>query len=261
VRRDDLADALAVERHATDDEVVEHAAQRVQIAAVIDVAGAAALLGRHVHGRAHDRRGVRLHLAVGVVRQLGDAEVEDLGALAAGDLAVGDQEDVLGLEVAVDDAAAVRGVQRRGDLAQQPQRLLGRQPTVPLEPRVEGLALEELHHDVRATVGVVAEVEDLHDAGIGDRGGRARFVEEALHDVLVRGQVGLQHLHRRAATEQRVLGQVHRPHPALTQLLHDAILTQDAFHGSPSMPQGPPVCRPGSAARRDRPDRSIVLEG
>jgi hypothetical protein len=142
-----------------------------------------------------------------------------------------------------------------------PQRLLGRQPTVALEPRVEGLALEELHHDVRATVGVVAEVEDLHDAGIGDRGGRARFVEEALHDVLVRGQVGLQHLHRRAATEQRVLGQVHRPHPALTQLLHDAILTQDAFHGSPSMPQGPPVCRPGSAARRDRPDRSIVLEG
>jgi hypothetical protein len=79
---------------------------------------------------------------------LGDAEVEDLGALAAGDLAVGHEEDVLGLEIAVDDASPVGGVERRRDLAQDPQRVLGRQATEALEARVEGLALEELHDDV-----------------------------------------------------------------------------------------------------------------
>ena len=39
-----------------------------------------------------------------------------------------------------------------------------RQRAEPIEARVERLALEELHHDVRAAVGVVAEVEDLDDA-------------------------------------------------------------------------------------------------
>jgi hypothetical protein len=241
---DDLADTLAVEGRPADQQVVEHAAQRVQIAAVVDVAGAAALLGRHVHRRAHDRRGLGLDLAAGVVGQLGDAEVEDLGALAAGDLAIGHEEDVLGLEIAVDDASPVGGVERRRDLAQDPQRVLGRQATEALEARVEGLALEELHDDVGAAVGVVAEVEDLHDAGIGDRGRGPGLVEEPLDDVLVGRQRRLQHLDRGAASEQRVLGQVDRAHAALPELLDDAVRAEHPVHGPGDYAEAGARCRP-----------------
>ena len=48
-----------------------------------------------------------------VLDQLGEAEVEDLGA------AVGGDEDVLRLQVAVDDALLVRGRQALRDLARQ----------------------------------------------------------------------------------------------------------------------------------------------
>ena len=65
------------------------------------------LLGRDVVGRAQ-------HAAVGgqalLVERAGDAEVRDLGRALLVD------EDVLGLDVAVDDAAVVGGAERAGDL-------------------------------------------------------------------------------------------------------------------------------------------------
>jgi hypothetical protein len=115
---------------------------------------------------------------------------------------------------ACSDAATWRRIRSASSGASRPKRL---------RPRVEGLALEELHDDVGAAVGVVAEVEDLHDAGIGDRGRGAGLVEEPLDDVLVGRQRRLQHLDRGAASEQRVLGQVDRAHAALPELLDDAV--------------------------------------
>src|SRR5665647_2395376 len=52
--------------------------------------------------------------------RLGDAEVEDLDDVRR--TITGDQEDVLGLEVAVDDALRVRGRERAADLARDPER-------------------------------------------------------------------------------------------------------------------------------------------
>ena len=83
------------------------------------------------------------------------------------------------------------------------------------EPLIERLALEQLHHDVRAAVGVVAEVEDLDDARIRDRGRRARLVEEARARSRAASRTRVQHLDRGAAAEHRVLGELDRPHAAL----------------------------------------------
>ena len=67
------------ERRPAADELEEHAAERVDVRAVVDVLGAAELLRRHVRGGAERGSGPGLHRAR-IVDQFGDAEVEDLGA-------------------------------------------------------------------------------------------------------------------------------------------------------------------------------------
>ena len=79
---------------------------------------AVALFGRHVARRPdHDARArerVVWHNVAAFGRDLGDAEVENLDDV--GRVGPLDEEDVAGLEVAVDDACFVRGLDRRGDL-------------------------------------------------------------------------------------------------------------------------------------------------
>ncbi|MCY0991956.1 hypothetical protein OV203_32765 [Nannocystis sp. ILAH1] len=93
------------------EQVVEHRAEGVDIGALVD-GEACGLLGRHVRGRAHDcavdreavagrlRDGLGGRFVLGEV--LGEAPVDHDGLAELAD------EDVGGLEVAVDDAPAVR---------------------------------------------------------------------------------------------------------------------------------------------------------
>jgi hypothetical protein len=127
----------------------------------------------------------------------------------------------------VHDAARVCGGERGRDLARDAQRVDRGQPAHALQTLVERLALEQLHHDERRAVGVVAEVVDLHDAGVGDRGGGARFIEEARDHLGILRERREENLHRRAATEQRVLGEVDRAHAALPEGADDAVATDD----------------------------------
>ena len=121
------------------------------------------LLGRHELRRAedhallgeHDRAGP--HLALG---DLGEAEVEHLGEVLQP--ALGAEKDVLGLEVAVDDARAVRLFERAADLDQDRERALDRHRAFRAHRLVEVLALEVLHHDVERAVLELAVEEHLH---------------------------------------------------------------------------------------------------
>ncbi len=90
------------------DELVEHAAERVDIAAPVDRL-ARDLLRGHVLGRPEDGEALLpLLLALGHVvgERHRDAEVEQLEASAFG------QEEVRGLEIAVYEPSAVRGLER-----------------------------------------------------------------------------------------------------------------------------------------------------
>ena len=108
------------------------------------------LLGRHVAdraqhgpglGRGGGRREAAGRLAALEALELGEAEVEDLHAAVPGD------EDVLGLEIAVDDAVVVGGRQAVGDLHRVLERLArGQGPVV--EPLAQRLALEQLRDEV-----------------------------------------------------------------------------------------------------------------
>ncbi len=109
--------------------LVEHRAEGEDVGARVGLL-ALELLGRHVLERPEDRAFLRQALlrrerrqAARVSRRrhrLGQAEVEQLDARLR-------QHHVAGLQVAVDDAAPVRLVQRVGDLGADPKRLLERQ--------------------------------------------------------------------------------------------------------------------------------------
>jgi hypothetical protein len=93
----------------TDQHLVEDHAQRVEIRGRRDRAVAARLLRRHVVRRAEHEPGrgqPELGLEPGRAR---DPEVEQLDQLAA---ALAHEEHVVGLEIAMDDPGAVRGIER-----------------------------------------------------------------------------------------------------------------------------------------------------
>src|SRR5262249_22528675 len=102
---------------------------------------------------------------------LGEAEVEDL------DVAVLRDEEVLGLQVAVDDPLLVRRGEPLRDLAGEEDALSLRDRS-PRESLAQRLALEELHRRVRDAV-VSSEVEDRQDARMRERRDGQRLALEA----------------------------------------------------------------------------------
>src|SRR5580692_6847854 len=115
------------------------------------------------------------------MEQLRDAEVDNLD----GRRALPDEEDVPGLEIAVDDAERVRRRERARELPPD-----GAQPGVVRRERApigeaarQILAHEVLHDDEGATAAMKIAVEDLDDAGVPHGGRRARLREEPRDDV------------------------------------------------------------------------------
>ena len=132
--------------------LVEDARERVLVGAPVDRA-ALDLLGRDVvdradeaavAGQARDRRDVA-----------GDAEVADERAL-------GGDQDVARLDVAMHEAGSVRNVEARGDLLDQRHRALRLERAVLCEQPAQVLTVDQLHRQVEPAV-VVACRQDAHD--------------------------------------------------------------------------------------------------
>ncbi len=111
---DDLDRIFAHERPPPGDELEEHDAERVQVAARVG-GQAARLLRAEIAGRAEHRARLRQLLMIAVVGHFGEPEVEQLDD-EAGAAAV-DEHDVRRLDVAMDDAEPVRVLERRGHAA------------------------------------------------------------------------------------------------------------------------------------------------
>ncbi len=197
--------------------LVEDEAQREEIGPRIDLLSVR-LLGRHVRGRAEDatllRRAHVEQLFVvgehddGLVDELGEAKIKDLDRSIAGD------HDVLGLDVAMDDARVVRDGEPDRDVARDAHRL--RDSERPRgDPRAQRLSAHELHRDERAAL-VLARVVDGREARVCDRGRGARLAQKALAP-LVR-VCAHQHLQRYFAAQRRIVGRVDRAHPSFTKL-------------------------------------------
>jgi hypothetical protein len=179
--------------------LVQDDAERVDVDAGVDVVGFGDLLGRHELGRAHQHAAPG-PLVAAVLHELRDAEVEHLHVVDH--VVAFGQEHVVALEVAVDDARRVRGLQRRGDLAPRSwRRAADRQRAEAVHLLGQERSLEVLEDDVRDPALAIVLVEEAHvgrldDVGVAERAGGARLVQEALDHRAVGRQLGVEHLHR-----------------------------------------------------------------
>ena len=150
--------------------------------------------------------------------ELRQAEVEHLHLAAAR------EEDVGRLDVAMQDAFGVRGVERvgdlRGDVEQVPQ--IERPPD---SCAIERLALEQLHREVELPV-VLVEVVDRADVRVIERRRGARLAAEALDRLLGRGVAGGRTLSATWRPSFSVLGAIDDAHAARAELVEDLVVPE-----------------------------------
>ena len=187
------------------DEPEHRHAECEQIRARVDVL-AEDLLGRHVRERAEHRPGLRVERRRGALAHARDAEVEHL------EPAVGHDEQVVGLDVAVDDPLCVRRREHVEELVGEAQEI-GQRHGALLGARREALALEQLHHEERRAVLGDVDVVDLDGAGVTKFVRGLRLALEALAQIAILRERGVQDLDRLAPADL-VATDVHGRHPA-----------------------------------------------
>jgi hypothetical protein len=139
--------------------------------------------------------------------------------------------DVVGLEVAVDEALGVRFVERAQDLLRDVDRLLDVERALALGLGGEQLALEQLHREVEVAGGVLAEVEHAHGVRVHEQAHRLGLALEAADGLAVRDEVGLEHLQRDRTPEAALLGAVHGAHAARADAADDVVAaTHEGVH-------------------------------
>ena len=106
-------------------------------------------------------------------RKFGEAEVENFGNAACGD------ENIGGLDVSVDDALVMGGLESVSYLAAEFFYFIDSDRFFVVEEMLESLAFEQFHGDEHAAVGFVDFVDGA-DVGVIERGGGARFSLETL---------------------------------------------------------------------------------
>ena len=228
-RRHRVARRVPPERPRAREQLVEDRAEGEQIGAVVH-RDSADLLRRHVAHGAHHRAGLGKRSSEGrnsrfVAFRHGllprgrlltsgrverppesQAEVEDL------DVPVARDEQVVGLQVAVHDAALVSGGESLRDLERVVHGLLLRD-RARVELPAQGLALQELHRRVRDAV-LRSEVEDREDVRVRQRRHGLRLALEAGQRVGILREPFGKDLDGDVAVELRVAGAVDLAHAA-----------------------------------------------
>ena len=207
------------ERLAAADHLVGHDAEGVEIRPVVGVRICGCLLGRHV------RRGAERHTEGGelagtgtLLDRLGDAEVGHEG-MATG------EEDVVGLDVAVDDPLLVGHRERVGHVAQDPHRLRDRELALPRQLGAERLTLDE-GHDVEEEVALAPGGQEGDDVRMLEPGGQPDFALEAL-DADGGGGLRREHLHHHLALDLHFLREEDAAHAAAPELAQDTVAGAD----------------------------------
>src|SRR5690349_3517312 len=164
------------------------------------------LLRGHV-GECTERR-AGLREARGVT-ELRDAEVHDLDAAVRG------QQDVVRLDVPMDNASGMRGMETLRDLDAERLHLTnGELPGSELG--FERLSFDQLHGDEGVDVRL-ADVVDDRDVRMIDGARRLGLVDESLLCPGLLGQSLREELEGNEALESGILGLIHYSHPAFAE--------------------------------------------
>ena len=200
---------LSAEGGASGEQLEEHEAQRIQIAADRQRL-AHALLGGHVGGRSRDRA------ATGLAGRDGETEVRQPRPPPSVD------HHVRGLEVAVEDSARVRGGEPGADLSRDLEALVPGQMADAAEQGSEVLAVHVLHGEEVLAVHFAHVVHATH-VRVRDLAGQPRLCEQARELRGVGGHGPREELQRHDLAELEVVGAVHLAHASLADQGHDAI--------------------------------------
>jgi hypothetical protein len=208
-------------------ELVEGRSKCEQIRALID-RQSTYLLRRHIaDGPEHNARLRRRRQHRGdcarlcrrpILRELCQTEVENLDAVIPGD------EDVLGLEIAMDDASIVGRGESPRELKRKLDGLASGNRTA-LHPFPKRLAFEELRHDECRT-GLGADVVYGEDVRVVQRRSGARLLLESMEAVEIGCHCRRQHLDGHITSEPRIVRTIHLAHPAGAEDRDDLVRTE-----------------------------------
>ena len=135
------------------------------------------------------------------------------------------QHDVVGLDVAVDDAAPMNVLERIRDLAEDVARTArGHRDGALVGQR---LALDKLHDHVRAEGLVLAEVDDRDDVGVADLARELGLLVEPLARRRVERERRRDELERERLAELDVPGAIHLTHAAFPEATVERVATTD----------------------------------
>ena len=196
--------------------LVQHRADGVDVGAGVATT-AADLFGGHVVGRA-ERRGEAGpgEAALRFVER--DPEIEDLH------FPVGGEEDVLGLDVAVNDPFGVQITERLRDLTGDVERAFVRQRRVRLDDAAERASVDVLHRDVHPAL--LARLQHLDDVGVIELLPHLLLALEALEEDDVALQLRVRDLERDLGAAVAVDRLEDRRHSAAGQELAELVLVE-----------------------------------
>ena len=215
----DLHRRVARERDLGGQELVEDDAGRVEVGRLVD-GRPARLLGREVL-RGPDDRALLRHLARAGP---GDPEVGHL------DDALGVDDDVVRLDVAMDDAVPVRVAERGEDLARVRDRhRTGHGPRLRRSSFSVLPSTYSMTMKYEPSVSPRSKIETMF--GCDEPGGVRRLASEALDELLVVRVARVQDLDRDPPPELLVLGEVDVGHPAASELARDAVAPREERSG------------------------------
>src|SRR5258708_3592937 len=250
---DHRGDVLARERFFAGHHFVEHDAQRKNVAAAVDGA-ALHLFRRHVAGRAHDVRGL---LDGAELQNLRRAEIRDLDGI------VGGEHEVRRLDVAVDDVAFMRELQRAASLLHDAQRARQRKRMAAIEQRLQALSLNQLHGDVVQAV-FFAGVKYDNDVWMGQQSCGARLRLESRQEFGAREPRALftqpDGLDRDGTPDHWIHGFVNDTHRATAQFTDDFVSSGFCYCWHRSIDR-PPSEGGTSNTNPIRASRVAALEG
>ena len=145
------------------------------------------------------------------------------------------EQDVGGLDVAVDQAGSVRGVQRRGDLRDDLGGPLGRQRPLVLEQPVQVGARHVAHDEIQLPLGLARAV-DRHHVRVVDQRREPRLALEALAEGRIGGAIGRDQLQRDGPPEVELDRPVDDAHAASARDRFDAEVAEDVTGGERGHP-------------------------
>jgi hypothetical protein len=110
------------------------------------------------------------------------------------------------LQIAVDDAEGVRGVERAQHLAHQLAGVAHSHRAAAFDHAIQRFPVAELHHHERLAGIGMPEIEHVDDVRVANATGRLGFRSETSPHLRIARQIGAEHLDRDPPHHERVFG-------------------------------------------------------